>query len=72
LLLIVTHKTNITWGEDVATTLLQAPYTFLFILLIGLPGQFLWPKRASRRFRDASTVMPGSGESICRSANRPP
>lgn len=40
--LILTGTTNITWGREVATTLFQPPHIYLFIFLIGLPGQFLF------------------------------
>jgi hypothetical protein len=42
LVLILTGATNITWGREVATTLFLAPHIYLFIFLIGLPGQFLF------------------------------
>lgn len=42
LVLILTGTTNLTWGYEVATTLFQPPHIYLFIFLIGLPGQFLF------------------------------
>jgi hypothetical protein len=31
-----------TWGQEIATTLNNAPHIYLWIFLIGLPGQFLF------------------------------
>jgi hypothetical protein len=42
LVLILTASTDMTWGQEIATTLNNAPYIYLFIFLIGLPGQFLF------------------------------
>src|SRR3954465_12586796 len=42
LVLILTSTTNMPWGREVATTLFQPPHLYLFIFLIGLPGQFLF------------------------------
>ena len=39
--LIVTGSTDLTWGQEIATTLNDAPYIYLVIFLISLPGQ-LW------------------------------
>ena len=42
LVLLLTASTDKTWGQEIATTLNNAPYIYLFIFLIGLPGQFLF------------------------------
>jgi hypothetical protein len=42
LVLILTGTTRFTWGQEIATTLFLAPNIYLFIFLIGLPGQFLF------------------------------
>lgn len=42
LLLIVTHTTGLTWGEELATQLFVPPQIFLFIFLVALPGQLLF------------------------------
>lgn len=42
LLLIVTHTTHITWGQELATTLFRPPHIYLFIFLVALPGQYLF------------------------------
>src|SRR5262249_49946722 len=39
--LLLTKSTDITWGYDVAT-LLDAPYMYLVIFLVSLPGQFFF------------------------------
>jgi len=36
LILIVTRTTELTWGEEIATTLSLAPHIYLFLFLIGL------------------------------------
>ena len=36
LVLIVTNTTDLTWGQDIATTLTLAPSIYLFLFLIGL------------------------------------
>ncbi|HUK34528.1 MAG TPA: hypothetical protein VLV86_11485 [Vicinamibacterales bacterium] len=38
--LLATHTTNITWGEDIATQLFRPPNIYLFLFLISLPAQF--------------------------------
>jgi hypothetical protein len=40
--LILAGATDMTWGQEIATTLNNAPYIYLMIFLIGLPGQFLF------------------------------
>jgi hypothetical protein len=42
LVLLLTASTDMTWGQEIATTLNNAPHIYLFIFLIGLPGQFLF------------------------------
>ena len=42
LILILTGTTQMTWGEEIATTLFQPPHIFLFIFLVALPGQYLF------------------------------
>ena len=36
LVLIATNTTDLTWGEEIATTLVRAPSIYLFLFLIGL------------------------------------
>ena len=36
LVLIATHTTELTWGQDIASTLTLAPYIYSFLFLIGL------------------------------------
>jgi hypothetical protein len=40
--LIAAGRSDITWGHEVANTLMYAPQMYLFIFLIGLPGQLLF------------------------------
>ena len=40
--LILTHSTNLTWGQEIATTQLYPPYMYLVIFLVSLPGQLLF------------------------------
>jgi hypothetical protein len=40
LLLLLTHSTNLTWGEDIATQLFRPPQIYLFLFLISLAGQY--------------------------------
>jgi len=42
LVLILTGTTRLTWGQEIASTLFYPPYIYLFIFLIGLPGQLLF------------------------------
>lgn len=42
LALIATGATDMTWGQEIATTLNNAPHIYLLIFLVGLPGQFLF------------------------------
>jgi len=42
LVLIATQSTEITWGQEIASTFEWPPYIRPFIFLIGLPGQFLF------------------------------
>ena len=42
LALIVTGTTDLTWGQEIATTLNQAPQIYLAIFLVSLPGQLLF------------------------------
>jgi len=42
LVLLTLGKTNITWGQEIATTQFYPPHMYLAIFLIGLPGQFLF------------------------------
>ena len=37
--LIITDSTELTWGQEIATTLNDAPHIYLVIFLISLPGQ---------------------------------
>src|SRR5262249_28596163 len=40
--LLALGKTNITWGQEIATTQFYPPQMYLWIFAIGLPGQFLF------------------------------
>jgi len=42
LVLLLTHTTNLTWGPEIAETQFRPPYIYLWIFLVGLPGQFLF------------------------------
>jgi hypothetical protein len=42
LALLLTGATDMTWGQEIATTLNNAPHIYLMIFLVGLPGQFLF------------------------------
>jgi hypothetical protein len=38
--LLLTHTTDLTWGEDIATQLFRPPHIYLFLFLVSLPGQY--------------------------------
>jgi hypothetical protein len=40
--LIVTGTAQITWGQEIATTLFRPPNIYLMIFLVALPGQFFF------------------------------
>jgi hypothetical protein len=40
--LLVTGNTGITWGREIASTQFYPPHMYLFLFLIGLPGQFFF------------------------------
>ncbi len=40
--LLLTGTTEMTFGNEIATTMLQAPYIYLLIFLVALPGQFFF------------------------------
>ena len=42
LILLATHTSDITWGQNIATTQFYPPQMYLILFLIGLPGQFLF------------------------------
>ncbi len=42
LVLIVTNTTDLTWGQDIATTLTLAPRIYLFLFLLGLVVMYLF------------------------------
>jgi hypothetical protein len=42
LALIVTGTSDLTWGQDIATTLFYPPHMYLVLFLVGLPGQYLF------------------------------
>ena len=42
LVLLLTGTSAITWGYEIANTLNYAPYIYLFIFLVSLPGQLLF------------------------------
>src|SRR5205823_5996157 len=39
-ILLATHTTGLTWGEDIATQLFRPPQIYLFLFLVSLPGQY--------------------------------
>jgi hypothetical protein len=40
--LIVTGTSDLTWGQDIATSQFYPPYVYLVLFLVGLPGQYLF------------------------------
>jgi hypothetical protein len=42
LVLLATGKSGITWGQEIASTQFYPPHMYLFLFLIGLPGQFFF------------------------------
>jgi hypothetical protein len=40
--LLTTGRSGITWGPEIANTQFYPPYMYLFLFLIGMPGQFLF------------------------------
>ena len=40
--LLATGKSDITWGQTIATTQFYPPHMYLVLFLLGLPGQFLF------------------------------
>jgi hypothetical protein len=40
--LLLAHATDVTWGREIATTLFYPPHIYLWIFLIGLPGQYFF------------------------------
>jgi hypothetical protein len=42
LALLLTGDSDITWGQDIATTQFYPPQIYLMLFLIGLPGQFFF------------------------------
>ena len=42
LALILTGKSDLTWGQQIATTQFFPPYIYVMLFLIGLPGQFFF------------------------------
>jgi hypothetical protein len=40
--LLLTGKAGITWGQEIASTQFYPPHMYLFLFLIGLPGQFFF------------------------------
>ena len=42
LALILTGTSDLTWGQDIATTQFFPPHVYLVLFLVGLPGQFLF------------------------------
>ena len=42
LILLATGATNLTWGQNIATTQFYPPQMYLVLFLIGLPGQLLF------------------------------
>ena len=42
LALILTGTSDLTWGQDIATTQFYPPHVYLVLFLVGLPGQYLF------------------------------
>src|SRR4029079_10970489 len=42
IVLLATGASGITWGQDIAVTQFYPPHMYLFLFLIGLPGQFFF------------------------------
>ena len=42
LALILTGTSDVTWGQDIATTQFFPPHVYLVLFLVGLPGQYLF------------------------------
>src|SRR5262249_54454226 len=42
IVLLLTHSTGITWGQEIATTQFYPPHMYLFLFLIAFPGQFFF------------------------------
>ena len=42
LILLATGRSDITWGQSIATTQFYPPHMYLVLFLIGLPGQFFF------------------------------
>ncbi len=42
LLLLATGTTSMTWGKEIASTQFYPPHMYLFLFVIGLPGQFFF------------------------------
>ena len=40
--LILTGASDLTWGQDIATTQFFPPHVYLVLFLVGLPGQYLF------------------------------
>jgi hypothetical protein len=40
--LIVTGRSDLTWGQEIASTQFHPPHMYLMLFLIGLPGQYLF------------------------------
>jgi hypothetical protein len=42
LALLLTGRSNLTWGQDIASTQFYPPHMYLMLFLIGLPGQYFF------------------------------
>jgi hypothetical protein len=40
--LLVTGRSDMTWGQEIASTQFYPPHMYLFLFLIGLPGQYFF------------------------------
>src|SRR5207237_37129 len=40
--LLLTSKSDLTWGQDIASTQFYPPHMYLMLFLIGLPGQYFF------------------------------
>lgn len=57
--LLATSTTNITWGQEIATTQFFPPHIYLVLFLAGLPGQFLFGVTTMTMSAVVSTVLFG-------------
>ncbi len=57
LALILTGTSDLTWGQEIASTQFYPPHMYLMLFLIGLPGQFF--------FGVTTMTLSARGDDIC-------